>query len=136
MDPFDPYSSFKFLNFSLLAFYRAYILLIKYYNNHSVAYIAGTQNSTCAYIVIIASLQALVNNLLVWQSSCESKLCPLNLLIQLLVNVQLIIRTSIRILIWCTRVHKTKTSLHFSYYSSVIFMEYSRSNCCSCIVVK
>ena len=39
--------------------------------------IAGTQNSTGAYI-IMAYLQALVNNLLVWQSSCESKLCPLN----------------------------------------------------------
>ena len=33
--------------------------------------IGGTQNSTGAYIIIMACLQAL-NNLLVWQSSCES----------------------------------------------------------------
>ena len=39
--------------------------------------IAGIQNSTDAYI-IMARLQALVNNLLVWQSSFESKLRPLN----------------------------------------------------------
>ena len=73
VDPFDPYSPFKFLIFyysSLLAFYRAF----KHYNNHSGAYIAGTRNSTGAYIVIMASLQALVNSLLVWQSSCENKL--------------------------------------------------------------
>ena len=76
VDPFDPYSPFKFLIFyysSLLAFYRAF----KHYNNHSGAYIAGTRNSTGAYIVIMASLQALVNSLLVWQSSCENKLCVL-----------------------------------------------------------
>ena len=42
--------------------------ICKHYNNHSGAYIAGTQNS---YIIIMASLQVLVNNLLVWQSSCE-----------------------------------------------------------------
>ena len=35
----------------------------KHYNNHSGAYIAGTQNSTGAYIIIMACLQALVNNL-------------------------------------------------------------------------
>ena len=90
MDPFDPYSLFKFLIFyysSLLAFYRAF----KHYNNHSGAYIAGTRNSTGAYIVIMASLQALVNSLLVWQSSCENKLR----VFQMLVDVQLIIRTSI-----------------------------------------
>ena len=40
--------------------------------------IAGTGNSTGTYIVIMASLQALVNSLLVWQSSCENKLRPLN----------------------------------------------------------
>ena len=40
--------------------------------------IASTQNSTSAYIVIMASLQGLVYKLLVWQSSCESKLYPLN----------------------------------------------------------
>ena len=81
MDPFDPYSSFKFLIFyysSLLAFYRAFkhynYRAFKHYNNHSGAYIAGTRNSTGAYIVIMASLQALVNSLLVWQSSCENKL--------------------------------------------------------------
>ena len=73
VDPFDPYSPFKFLIFysstcSLLALYR-------HYNNHSGAYIAGTQNSTGAYIVIMASLQTFVNSLPVWQSSCESKLC-------------------------------------------------------------
>ena len=57
-------------------------------------YIAGTQNYTGAHI-IMASLQALVNNLLVWQSSCASKLRPLktaNISVQLLVDVQLIIR--------------------------------------------
>ena len=37
----------------------------KHYNNHSSAYIAGTQNSTGAYKLIMACLQALVNNLLV-----------------------------------------------------------------------
>ena len=36
-----------------------------WYNNHSGAYIADTQNSTGAYIVIMASLQELVNNLFV-----------------------------------------------------------------------
>ena len=64
VDPFDPYSPFKFLIFyysSLLAFYRVF----KHYNNHSGAYTAGTRNSTGAYIVIMASLQALVNSLLV-----------------------------------------------------------------------
>ena len=55
---------------SSIAFCRAF----KHYNNHSGAYIAGTRNSTSAYIVIMASLQALVNSLLVWQSSCENKL--------------------------------------------------------------
>ena len=40
---------------------------------HLGAYIADIQNSTGAYI-IIACLQVLVNNLLVWQSSCKSKL--------------------------------------------------------------
>ena len=40
-------------------------LFIGHYNNHSGAYIAGTQNYTGAYI-IMASLQALVNNLLVY----------------------------------------------------------------------
>ena len=45
-------------------------------NNHSGAYIADTRNSTGAYIVIMASLQALVSSLLVWQSSCENKLRP------------------------------------------------------------
>ena len=69
MDPFDPYLPFKFYS-SLLAF-------IGHYNNHSSAYIAGTQNYVGAYI-ITAPLQALVNNLLVCQSSCESKLRPLN----------------------------------------------------------
>ena len=58
---------------SLLAFIGHY----KHYNNHSGAYIAGTRNSTGAYIVIMASLQALVNSRLVWQSSCENKLRPL-----------------------------------------------------------
>ena len=56
---------------------------------------AGTQNYTGGYI-IMASLQVLVNNLLVWQSSCASKLRPLKtaniLFVQLLVDVQLIIR--------------------------------------------
>ena len=92
MDPFDPYSPFKLLIFyysSLLTFYRVF----KHYNNHSGAYIAGTRNSTGAYIVIMASLQALVNSLLVWQSSCENKLRVNSF--QTLVDVQLIIRTSI-----------------------------------------
>ena len=77
MNPFNPYSPFKFKFFyysSLFAFYGALAISI----TDSGAYIAGTQNSIGAYIVITASLQALVNNLLVWQSSCESKLCPLN----------------------------------------------------------
>ena len=68
-----------------------------HYNNHSGAYIAGTQNYAGAYITM-ASLQVLVNNLLVWQSSCASKLRPLktvNIFVHPLVNVQLIIRTSI-----------------------------------------
>ena len=56
MNPLDLYSLFKLIfNFyysSLLAFYRAF----KHYNNHSGAYIAGTRNSTGAYIVIMASL--------------------------------------------------------------------------------
>ena len=89
-----------------------------HYNNHSGAYIAGTRNSTGAYIVIMASLQALVNCLLVWKSSCENKLRPLKQL-QMLVDIQLIIRTSIRS--WRVNmsdarapVHETKTSLHFS----------------------
>ena len=47
-----------------------------HYNNHSGAYVAATQIYTGAYI-IMASLQVLVNNLLVWQSSCASKLRPL-----------------------------------------------------------
>ena len=87
MDPFDPYSPFKFLIFY-------YSSLIGHYNNHLGAYIAATQNYTGANI-IMASLQALINNLLVWQSSCASKLHPLktaNIFVQLLVDVQLIIR--------------------------------------------
>ena len=43
----------------------------------------------------MASLQVLVNNLLVWQNSCASKLRPLktaNIFVQPLVDVQLIIR--------------------------------------------
>ena len=70
-------------------------------NNHSGAYIAATQNYTGAYI-IMASLQVLVNNLLVWQSSCASKLRTLktanifvqtaNIFVQPFVDVQLIIR--------------------------------------------
>ena len=66
MDPVDPYSPFKF---SLFA-----------YNNHSGAHIADTQNSieVLTQLIIIACLQALVNNLLVWQSSCKRKLGPLN----------------------------------------------------------
>ena len=90
MDPFDPYSPFKFLIFIILVCK----LFIGHYNNHSGAYIAATQNYTGAYI-FMASLQALVNNLLVWQSSCASKLRPLktaNIFIQPLVDVQLIIR--------------------------------------------
>ena len=72
VDPFDPYSPFKFLIFIILV-----CKLFKgHYNNHSGAYIAATQNYTGAYI-IMASLQALVNNLLMWQSSCASKLRPL-----------------------------------------------------------
>ena len=67
MDPFDPYSPFKFLIFIILVCK----LFIGHYNNHSGAYIAATQNYTGAYL-IMASLQALVNNLLVWQSSCAS----------------------------------------------------------------
>ena len=39
--------------------------------------VAATQNYIGVYI-IMDCLQALVNNLLVWQSSCKSKLCPLN----------------------------------------------------------
>ena len=39
--------------------------------------IATTQNYTGVYI-IMACLQAFVNNLLVWQSSCKSKLRPVN----------------------------------------------------------
>ena len=58
VDPFNPYSPFNF-----------FIL------NHSGAYITGTQNYTGAYI-IMASLQVLGNNLLVWQSSCARKLHP------------------------------------------------------------
>ena len=73
MDPFDPYSLFKFLIF----YYSSLLAFIGHYNNHSGAYIAGTRNSTGAYIVIMASLQVLVNSLLVWQSSCENKLRPL-----------------------------------------------------------
>ena len=87
MDPFDPYSPFIFIILVCK-------LLIGHYNNHSGAYIAATQNYTGAYI-IMASLQALVNNLLVWQSSCASKLRPLktaNIFVQPLVDVQLIIR--------------------------------------------
>ena len=57
----------------------------------------------------LPSLQALVNNLLVWQSSCASKLCPLktaNIFVQPLVNVQLMIRT------WISGLAlETKTSL-------------------------
>ena len=90
VDPFDPYSPFKFLIFIILVCK----LFIGYYNNHSGAYIAATQNYTGAYI-IMASLQVLVNNLLVWQSSCASKLRPLkatNIFVQPLVDVQLIIR--------------------------------------------
>ena len=58
MDPFDPYSQFKFLIILVCK------LFIGYYNNHSDAYIAATQNYIGAYI-FMASLQALVNNLLV-----------------------------------------------------------------------
>ena len=84
MDPFDPYSPFKFL-----IFYYSSLLVIGHYNNHSDAYIAGTQNYTGAYI-IMASLQALVNNLFVWQSRRPLKTA--NIFVQLLVDVQLIIR--------------------------------------------
>ena len=90
MDPFETYSPFKLLIFIILVCK----LFIGYYNNHSGAYIAATQNYTGAYI-IMASLQVLVNNLLVWQSSCASKLHPLkttNIFVQPLVDVQLIIR--------------------------------------------
>ena len=73
MDPFDPYSSVKFSIF----YYSSLLAFIGHYNNHSGAYIAGTQNYIGAYI-IMASLQALVNNLLVWQSTCETKSRPLN----------------------------------------------------------
>ena len=57
----------------------------------------------------MASLQALVNNLLVWQSSCASKLHPLktaNIFVQLLVDVQLIIRNIVNLahqLVWRAR---------------------------------
>ena len=66
----------------------------------------------------MASLQALVNNLLVWQSSCASKLRPLktmNIFVQRLVDVQLVIRTSISG--WRVSrklVRETKTGLCFS----------------------
>ena len=67
----------------------------------------------------MASLQALVNNLLVWQSSCTSKLRPLktvNIFVKLLVDVQLIIRNMDKwlahklVLVSC----ETKTGLCFS----------------------
>ena len=61
VDPFDPYSPFKFLIFIILVCK----LFIGHYNNHSDAYIEAIQNYTGAYI-IMASLQAFVNNLLVW----------------------------------------------------------------------
>ena len=73
VDPFDPYSPFKFLIF----YYSGLLAYYKHYNNHSGSYVAGTRNSTGSYIVIMASLQVLVNSLLVWKSSCESKLRPL-----------------------------------------------------------
>ena len=41
------------------------LLFIGHYHNHLGAYIAGTQNYTGTNI-IVASLQVLVNNLLVW----------------------------------------------------------------------
>ena len=112
VDPFNPYSPFKFLIFIILVCK----LFIGHYNNHSGAYTAATQNYTGTYI-IMASLQALVNNLLVWQSSCASKLHPLkttNIFVQPIVDVQLIIRNIdkrlARKLVW--RVNKT--GVHFS----------------------
>ena len=72
---------FYYLNFII----RLLFIVHKDYNNHLGAYIAGTQNSTGAYI-IMACLQALVNNLLVWQSSCVSNLCPATHCKELLVN--------------------------------------------------
>ena len=73
-----------------------------------------------AYIVIMASLQALVNNLLVWQSSCESP-----------VNSESISPAACRCSAYNQNIDKpwrvncsgtqialareTKTSLHFSY---------------------
>ena len=99
MDPFDPYSPFKFLIFIILVCK----LFIEHYNNHSGAYIAATQNYTGAYI-IMASLQALVNNLLVWQSSCASKLRPLKT------------KRLARKLVWRARLRgaRTKTGVRFS----------------------
>ena len=54
---------------------------------------AGAQTSTGAYIITMAVLP---NNLLVWQSSWENKLYPLNsesMVVQLLINVKHIIGT-------------------------------------------
>ena len=70
----------------------------------------------------MASLQALVNNLLVWQSSCTSKLRPLktaNIFVQPLVDVQLIIRNMDKRL-----ARETKTGLRFSYYYYYYYLIY------------
>ena len=57
-----------------------YKSLIGHYNNHSGAYVYSRFTNYIGTYIIMASLQALVNNLLVWQSSCASKLhkyiCP------------------------------------------------------------
>ena len=79
MDSFNPYS---LLNFKFLLFYCSLFTFIghklKDCNNHLGTYKAGIQNSTGAFMIIMAYLQTLVNNLPVWQRSCESKLHPLS----------------------------------------------------------
>ena len=81
----------------------------------------------------MASLQALVNNLLVWQSSCASKLRPLktaNIFVQPLVDIQLIIRNIDkrlpRKLDWHTRLRLVCISVELFSYNLWSRMEYSR----------
>ena len=77
----------------------------------------------------MASLQVLVNNLLVWQSSCASKLRPLktvNIFVQPLVDVQLIIRNIDKWLVHKLFWHVRLTGLYFSWLILWSRMEYSR----------